>query len=152
MLLWFKASVAVVINCYSLLISRSTGPEFAWKDMPAGTTFCDIGGGIGSVSMALAKAHPHLKVTLQDLPSVIEQAFCVSMVHRTSQQPSWFINSYSFGPKNVRRPSKTSALISSPSISWRTVPPKTRTFTTYAFTSEDFRRFNARNPGQACGS
>jgi hypothetical protein len=48
--------------------------DFPWKDMPSGTTFCDVGGGVGSVSMKLANAHPHLKITLQDLPDVIEQA------------------------------------------------------------------------------
>jgi len=48
--------------------------DFPWKDMPAGTTFCDIGGGVGSVSIRLVKAHAHIKITLQDLPNVIEDA------------------------------------------------------------------------------
>jgi len=48
--------------------------DFPWKELPSGTTFCDIGGGIGHVSLELAKAHPHLKVTVQDLPDVIDQA------------------------------------------------------------------------------
>lgn len=53
--------------------------EFAWKDMPAGTTFCDVGGGLGSVSIRMAKAHPHIKITLQDVPSVVERARSVSL-------------------------------------------------------------------------
>jgi hypothetical protein len=57
------------------LNSRS---DFPWEDVPSGTTFCDVGGGIGSVSMELVKAHSNLKVTLQDLPCVIEQARTVS--------------------------------------------------------------------------
>jgi len=48
--------------------------DFPWKDMPFGTTVCDVGGGIGTVSMQLAKAHTNLKITLQDQPSVIEHA------------------------------------------------------------------------------
>lgn len=42
--------------------------------MPSGTTVCDVGGGIGTVAMQLANAHPNLKLTLQDQPSVIEHA------------------------------------------------------------------------------
>jgi ubiquinone/menaquinone biosynthesis C-methylase UbiE len=55
--------------------------------MPSGTTFCDIAGGIGSVAMPLAEAHPHLKLTLQDQPSVIEQARDVGGV----LSPFWHI-------------------------------------------------------------
>lgn len=47
--------------------------------MPASTTFCDVGGGIGSVSIKMAKAHPHIKITLQDVPSVIERARSASI-------------------------------------------------------------------------
>ena len=36
--------------------------------------FCDIGSGVGSVSIELAKAHPHLKLTLHDQPQIVEQA------------------------------------------------------------------------------
>jgi hypothetical protein len=48
--------------------------DFPWRDMPSGTTVCDVGGGIGTVAMQLANAHPNLKLTLQDQPSVIEHA------------------------------------------------------------------------------
>ncbi|KIM78316.1 hypothetical protein PILCRDRAFT_595321 [Piloderma croceum F 1598] len=63
-----------MVGWAKLTDNASLVQDFPWNDMPAGTTFCDVGGGIGSVSMALVKAHPHLKVTLQDLPNVIEQA------------------------------------------------------------------------------
>ncbi|KAI0069222.1 S-adenosyl-L-methionine-dependent methyltransferase [Artomyces pyxidatus] len=43
-------------------------------DLPTGATWCDVGGGVGSVLMRIAAAHPHLHLTLQDQPSVIEQA------------------------------------------------------------------------------
>ena len=35
---------------------------------------CDLGGGIGNVSIQLAKAHPNLRLILQDLPGRIQQA------------------------------------------------------------------------------
>ena len=89
-----KASACIVTHWYSVLKSRSAGSDFPWNDMPAGTTFCDVGGGIGGVSMALIKAHPHLKVTLQDLPNVIEQASEVSLIRCTfSRHPHGHIHS-----------------------------------------------------------
>ncbi|EJD39491.1 S-adenosyl-L-methionine-dependent methyltransferase [Auricularia subglabra TFB-10046 SS5] len=37
-------------------------------------TFCDLGGSVGHVAMALTKAHPRIRAVVQDLPPVIEQA------------------------------------------------------------------------------
>ncbi|TFY67048.1 hypothetical protein EVG20_g4086 [Dentipellis fragilis] len=49
--------------------------EFPWKDLPNGATVCDLGGGIGTIAMDLAKKQRHLYLTLQDhLPSVIDHA------------------------------------------------------------------------------
>jgi len=48
--------------------------DFPWKDMAPGSTFCDIGSGVGEVCLQLAKEHSHLKVTLQDQPHVLETA------------------------------------------------------------------------------
>ncbi|ESK85642.1 S-adenosyl-L-methionine-dependent methyltransferase [Moniliophthora roreri MCA 2997] len=47
---------------------------YPWTSLPLDTTVCDIGGGNGHVTMGLMRAHPHLKVVLQDQPQVIEQA------------------------------------------------------------------------------
>lgn len=44
---------------------------YPWEHQPADTTICDIAGGNGHVTMALMKAHPHLKVVLQDQEQVI---------------------------------------------------------------------------------
>lgn len=55
--------------------------------MPFGTTFCDVGGGIGTVSMRLAKAYSNLKITLQDQPSVIEHARTVRDLHLSHPLP-----------------------------------------------------------------
>ncbi|EIN06884.1 S-adenosyl-L-methionine-dependent methyltransferase [Punctularia strigosozonata HHB-11173 SS5] len=47
---------------------------FPWKELPAGTTLCDVGGGVGNVSMRLAKTFPQLSIVLQDLGVQIDQA------------------------------------------------------------------------------
>jgi len=47
---------------------------FPWAELGPGATVCDVGGGIGAITMQLAKAHPHLQLKLQDLPDRIVQA------------------------------------------------------------------------------
>ncbi|KIK52991.1 hypothetical protein GYMLUDRAFT_49571 [Collybiopsis luxurians FD-317 M1] len=47
---------------------------YPWASQSAGTTICDIAGGNGHVTMGLLKAHPHLKLVLQDQPQVIDMA------------------------------------------------------------------------------
>ena len=48
--------------------------EFPWKELGDGASVCDVGGGIGNITLQLAKAHPTLKLKLQDLPERILQA------------------------------------------------------------------------------
>lgn len=48
--------------------------DFPWGSLGDGTTVCDVGGGIGTITMQLAKAHPNLRLKLQDMPERIEQA------------------------------------------------------------------------------
>jgi hypothetical protein len=52
--------------------------DFPWETMAPGSTFCDIGSGVGGISLELAKAHSHLKLTLQDQPHVLDKARDVS--------------------------------------------------------------------------
>lgn len=47
---------------------------FPWGELGHGASVCDLGGGIGHVTMQLAKAHPTLQLKLQDLPERILQA------------------------------------------------------------------------------
>ncbi|KZW01644.1 S-adenosyl-L-methionine-dependent methyltransferase [Exidia glandulosa HHB12029] len=47
---------------------------YPWDSVPANATFCDVGGSVGHVAMALTKAKPHIKAVVQDLPTVVEQA------------------------------------------------------------------------------
>ena len=48
--------------------------EFPWKELGEGATVCDVAGGIGNISLQLAKAYPNLRLILQDLPERIQQA------------------------------------------------------------------------------
>lgn len=48
--------------------------EYPWDKLPADATVADLGGGIGHVSVALVKKHPHLKVTVQDRPDQMKLA------------------------------------------------------------------------------
>ncbi|KAI0081920.1 S-adenosyl-L-methionine-dependent methyltransferase [Panus rudis PR-1116 ss-1] len=47
---------------------------YPWEKLSHGTTVCDLGGGMGHVSMHILKATPQLQVVLQDLPATIEEA------------------------------------------------------------------------------
>ncbi|KAI0063777.1 S-adenosyl-L-methionine-dependent methyltransferase [Artomyces pyxidatus] len=44
---------------------------FDWKDLPDGSVGVDVGGGVGSVTLLLAKAFPNLKFVVEDLEEVI---------------------------------------------------------------------------------
>ncbi|KAJ3505864.1 hypothetical protein NLJ89_g7188 [Agrocybe chaxingu] len=48
--------------------------QFPWKELPDGASVCDLGGGVGNISLQLAKAYPTLKLILQDLPETIQRA------------------------------------------------------------------------------
>ncbi|KZO90320.1 S-adenosyl-L-methionine-dependent methyltransferase [Calocera viscosa TUFC12733] len=48
--------------------------NFPWDTLPEGTTICDVGGGIGTISMALAARFPQLRFVLQEMPGTLEQA------------------------------------------------------------------------------
>ena len=48
--------------------------EFPWKELSDGASVCDVGGGIGNITLQLAKAYPTLNLKLQDLPERILQA------------------------------------------------------------------------------
>ncbi|TFY79378.1 hypothetical protein EWM64_g4627 [Hericium alpestre] len=48
--------------------------HYPWHLLPEGSKVCDVGGGVGGVTIKIARSHTHLRLTLQDLPSVLEQA------------------------------------------------------------------------------
>ncbi|KAI0339260.1 hypothetical protein BDW22DRAFT_1431862 [Trametopsis cervina] len=45
---------------------------FHWHELPTRSVVVDVGGGIGSTSMLLANAFPHLRFIIQDRPPVVE--------------------------------------------------------------------------------
>lgn len=47
---------------------------FKWADLPQSSVVVDVGGGVGSSSLILAKGAPHLNLIVQDRCSVIEDA------------------------------------------------------------------------------
>ncbi|KAI0342293.1 S-adenosyl-L-methionine-dependent methyltransferase [Trametopsis cervina] len=70
---------AEVFGRYMVAFGQAVGTaavatEYPWHALPAGTTVCDVGSGIGAVTLELAKAHPGLKLILQDMPGVLQYA------------------------------------------------------------------------------
>lgn len=51
---------------------------FPWDELPKDSVVVDIGGGIGSVSVVLAQAYPHLKFVVEDRAPVVAIAREVS--------------------------------------------------------------------------
>ena len=48
--------------------------EFPWNELGDGASVCDVGSGVGTVSLQLAKTYPTLQLKLQDLPHVMLHA------------------------------------------------------------------------------
>ncbi|ESK86937.1 hypothetical protein Moror_3379 [Moniliophthora roreri MCA 2997] len=46
---------------------------YDWKSLPAGSVVVDVGGGVGTVSLALAEEFPDINIVVQDLPSIVEK-------------------------------------------------------------------------------
>lgn len=51
---------------------------FDWNALPEGSVVVDVGGGIGSMTMALAQKYKHLKYVVEDRPAVVSEADGVS--------------------------------------------------------------------------
>lgn len=72
------APVVVEGERYTFAFIRNTHActrvGFPWKDLPKGTTVCDVGGGVGAILLRLAKAYPHLRFTLHDAEPVLQHA------------------------------------------------------------------------------
>lgn len=48
--------------------------DFPWDRSKKNPVVCDVGGGIGNISMQLAKQYPTLRIVLQDTPGQLEDA------------------------------------------------------------------------------
>ena len=60
---------------------------FDWGALPEGATVVDVGGGIGKSGRAIVESHPSVKVVVQDLPEVIEDAKKVSISYNQHDLP-----------------------------------------------------------------
>ncbi|KAM5545248.1 hypothetical protein V8D89_001359 [Ganoderma adspersum] len=47
---------------------------FSWEALPQGSVLVDVGGGIGSQSILVAEAHPHIHVVVEDREQVVSVA------------------------------------------------------------------------------
>ena len=54
----------------SFVLTSCSG--YNWAMIPKGSVVVDVGGGVGTVSMIIAKAHEHLKIIVQDRPAVAD--------------------------------------------------------------------------------
>lgn len=49
-------------------------PGFKWGDLPPKSVVVDVGGGLGHVTMRIARKYPNLRYIVQDRLAIIEQA------------------------------------------------------------------------------
>ncbi|KAJ7615369.1 S-adenosyl-L-methionine-dependent methyltransferase [Roridomyces roridus] len=47
---------------------------YPWAELPEGSIVVDVGGGVGSAMLPLAKEHPHLQIVVQDHKNVVQDA------------------------------------------------------------------------------
>lgn len=64
----------MIFSIVTLVLLLTLPIDYPWQDLPENASVCDVGGGIGHISMQLHKAHPNLQIVLQDLPQTIQQA------------------------------------------------------------------------------
>ena len=82
--------------------------DYPWNEV---STVCDVGASIGTFSIPLAKAHPHLKIINQDLECVMSQAKKVSVRSPIPRYASGLLERRN-GKGKLRRLFKNSGLIS----------------------------------------
>ncbi|KAJ7937797.1 O-methyltransferase [Mycena leptocephala] len=69
-------------NLFSFAMACSTNLEppgavlsgYKWDTLPQGALIVDVGGGVGSTALQIAKATPHVKIVVQDRASAIKDA------------------------------------------------------------------------------
>ena len=53
---------------------------YTWGQLPEGSLIVDVGGGLGSKSLVLAKHHPQLRIIVQDRGAVVQDAVKVCVL------------------------------------------------------------------------
>jgi len=59
---------------------------YDWKSLPANALVVDVGGGVGTATLSLAKEFPHLKFVIQDRPAVVDAGVEVRLRFQVSQR------------------------------------------------------------------
>lgn len=62
---------------------------FNWKSLAKGSVVVDVGGGLGTASLPLARDFPGIQVVVQDLPGVIVEAKQVKKTAPTASEVNW---------------------------------------------------------------
>ncbi|KAI0693727.1 S-adenosyl-L-methionine-dependent methyltransferase [Cytidiella melzeri] len=70
----FNQGMGVLASVTNVPAVVKGNSQFPWNKLSPGSTFCDVGAGIGTMPLALVKYHDHIHYILQDTPNVIEHA------------------------------------------------------------------------------
>lgn len=70
------------------VFETSCFPVYPWQSLPSQAVVIDVGGGIGTSALQIARRNRDLKVIVQDIPIVIEQAKEVSIA--LVIPPAWY--------------------------------------------------------------
>jgi len=62
------------INALDNSVLGAIAADYPWDKVPSGTTLVDVGGGAGSLSVAVAKKNNHLKFLVEDQAGPVSQA------------------------------------------------------------------------------
>ena len=69
-----------------ILIQTACYVGFPWEGLPHDSVLVDVGGGIGSQSILVAEAHPHIRVVVEDRERVastaasVRRALCLTSI------------------------------------------------------------------------
>ena len=74
-----SATHATSISHRHLTFDISNAAGYGWEHLPEGSlpVVVDVGGGVGSQTLTLAKHHPHLRFVVRDRESVVGDAIDV---------------------------------------------------------------------------
>ncbi|KAH9024025.1 S-adenosyl-L-methionine-dependent methyltransferase [Lactarius deliciosus] len=65
---------SAMINVTNMTPEDAILEGYAWEKLPPGSLVVDVGGGVGSQSLALARRHPDLRFVIQDREAVLSDA------------------------------------------------------------------------------
>ncbi|KAH8980527.1 S-adenosyl-L-methionine-dependent methyltransferase [Lactarius deliciosus] len=65
---------SAMINVTNMTPEGAILEGYAWEKLPPGSLVVDVGGGVGSQSLALARRHPDLRFVVQDREAVLSDA------------------------------------------------------------------------------